>query len=464
MVQKLKSLIKKYIPKRVLNLRHWFFALVGALYYRNPSNELLVIGVTGTSGKSTTIFLLRTALEAAGYRVGSLSTIDFYIAGENKLNDQKMTMLGKMKTQKYLREMVDKNCDIAIVETTSEGAVQYRHTFINYDFMILTNLYPEHIESHGSFENYKQAKLSIFKHVGKSRRKKLGNSEEPVPKIALVNGDSIHAPDFLNAGKFDRRYAFGRGERMVEDIEQYFTISEVRSESTGISFSFNTTRVAPHIYGVHNAENCAIALCILSILGVSSEKIRDITLRLENAPGRTEFIHEAEPHGFQVIVDYAFEPKAIEALYSIVSELSPKRIIHVFGSTGGGRDKSRRFSVGEYVGRHADIVVVTDEDPYDDDPLEIMRDVSGAVEKKGKVPGKNLFIIEDRREAVERAVAMAESGDIVLVTGKGSEQGMCIAGGRMILWDDREVVRSALALRVSDEEESKKEIKTLWSK
>ncbi len=462
MVQKVKLLIKKYIPKKVLNLRHWFFALLGALYYRNPSNELIVIGVTGTSGKSTTIFLLRTALEAAGYRVGSLSTIDFYIAGEDKLNDQKMTMLGKMKTQKYLREMVDKKCDIAIVETTSEGAVQYRHTFINYDFIVLTNLYPEHIESHGSFENYKQAKISIFRHCAKGKRKVMDGAVQP--KIALVNGDSIHASDFFAAGKFDHRYAFGRGERTVAESEHYFTISEVRPEPTGISFSFDNMRVAPHIYGVHNAENCAIVFSLLSILGVSGEKIRDIALNLRNAPGRTEFIHEADPYGFQVIVDYAFEPKAVEALYEVVAQLSPKRIIHVFGSTGGGRDKSRRFSVGEYIGRHADIVLVTDEDPYDDDPLEIMRDVASAVEKKGKVPGKNLFIIEDRREAVERAVAMAESGDMVLVTGKGSEQGMCIAGGRMIPWDDREVVRSALGLRATDERESNKEIKSLWSR
>lgn len=464
MVQQLKLLIKKYIPKKVLNLRHWFFALVGALYYRNPSQELLVIGVTGTSGKSTTIFLLRTALEAVGYRVGSLSTIDFYIAGENKLNDQKMTMLGKMKIQKYLREMVDKKCDIALVETTSEGAVQYRHSFINYDVMILTNLYPEHIESHGSFENYKQAKISIFQHVGNSRRKKLDESEGPIPKVAIVNGDSIHAVDFLNAARFDRRYAFGRGEREVKDIEHYFTISEVRSESTGISFSFDTMRVAPRLYGVHNAENCAIALSVLSILGCSVEKIRDSAHMLENAPGRTEFIHEAEDYGFRVIVDYAFEPKAIEALYRIVSELAPKRIIHVFGSTGGGRDKSRRFSVGEYVGKHADIVFVTDEDPYDDDPFEIMKDVASAVEKRGKVPGKNLFIIADRREAIERAVALATQGDIVLVTGKGSEQGMCVAGGTMIPWDDRTVVRESLALREEDERAEKKEIKSLWSR
>ena len=148
--------IRKLFPKPIRNLWHLLLAWFGAVKYRHPSEKILVIGITGTSGKSSTIFFLRQLLEDSGYKVGSLSTIDFYIAGESKLNDQKMTMLGRMQIQKYLRLMVDKGCQIAIVETTSEGAVQYRNRFINYDLMVLTNLYPEHIEAHGSFENYKR--------------------------------------------------------------------------------------------------------------------------------------------------------------------------------------------------------------------------------------------------------------------------------------------------------------------
>lgn len=465
----LKQLIKKYIPKRILNLRHLVYAWYGAARYHHPSDEIFVIGVTGTSGKSTTVFLLRNMLEALGYRVGSLSTIDFHIAGENKLNTQKMTMLGRMQIQKYLREMVIKGCEIAIVETTSEGALQYRHKFINYDMMILTNLYPEHIEAHGSFENYKQAKLSLFRHTSKYGRNKKNAEKlgfhlltrlesEYVSKIAFVNGDSVHAPDFLAAGPFDLQFAFGKGERTLDTVDHYFHLSEVRSEEKGISFLLDGHRIHVPLYGEHNAENCVIAFGILSILGVSWERILPAARVCTNAPGRVEFISQAEKYNFRVIVDYAFEPKAIEALYTIATRLSPRRIIHVFGSTGGGRDTSRRFTVGEYVGKHADICIVTDEDPYDDDPLMIMRDVASAVERKGKIFGKDLFIIEDRKEAIERAIVMAEPGDIVLVTGKGSEQAMCVRGG-MIPWDDRKVVREALLLRG----EEKKEIKSLWS-
>ncbi len=470
MLQKVKQLIKKYIPKHILNLRHLVYAWYGATRYHHPSNELLVIGVTGTSGKSTTVFLLRNMLESLGYRVGSLSTIDFHIAGENKLNNQKMTMLGKMQIQKYLREMVDKGCEIVIVETTSEGALQYRHRFINYDLMILTNLYPEHIESHGSFENYKEAKLSLFRHTARYGRNKKRSDDlgfplltrpnsEYISKIALVNGDSVHAPEFLSQGPFDSTYAFGTGERIIDTVDHYFRLSDVHSEEKGIAFLLDNHEIHAPLYGEYNAKNCSIAFGVLAILGVSWDRIRVAARVCTNAPGRVEFINQAEKYNFKVIVDYAFEPKAVEALYSIVSTLSPQRIIHVFGSTGGGRDKSRRFTVGEYVGRHADICIVTDEDPYDDDPLEIMRDVASAAEKKGKIPGKDLFLIEDRREAIERAIMMADPGDVVLVTGKGSEQAICVAGGKMIPWDDRKVVREALTLRGGE----KKEIKSLWS-
>ncbi len=469
MFQKIKYILKRYIPKSILNLRHWVYAFFGALRYQFPSNELLVIGVTGTSGKSTTVYLLRNMLEALGYRVGSLSTIDFHIAGENKLNNQKMTMLGRMQTQKYLREMVTKGCEIAIVETTSEGAVQHRHKFINYDIMVLTNLYPEHIESHGSFEKYKEAKLSIFRHVAhygrnKKRAERIGfpglarAESEYISKIALVNGDSVHAPDFLYK-KFDDRYAFGKGERMVDQVSHYFLLSDVRKEDRGIAFALDGHEFHVPLFGEHNAENCAIVFSILSILGSNWSEMIAAAHVCKNAPGRVEFIPLAEKYNFNVIVDYAFEPKAVEALYEVVRGFSPKRIIHVFGSTGGGRDKSRRFSVGEFVGKNALICIVTNEDPYDDDPLEIMHDVVHAAEKKGKVSGKDLFIIEDREEAIHRAIMMAEAGDFVLVTGKGSEQGMCVAGGKIIPWDDRIIVRDALRVRG----EEKKEIKSLWS-
>lgn len=424
-------LIKKILPKRLRNLSHLLYAWYGAHKYRHPSEQLYVIGVTGTSGKSTTIFLLRQLLEQAGFRVGSLSTIDFYIAGENKLNDKKMTMLGKMKIQQYLREMVEKKCDIALVETTSEGAVQHRHRFINYDAIVLTNLYPEHIESHGSFEAYKQAKLNIFSYVAGCKRKK------PVEKLAVVNGESEYANEFLKF-PFDKRLTFGKTQGL--DIQA----TNIHVDKEGLQVTINGHDMHARMFGEHNVMNILAATAIGRHLGMSWEKMQAAITQFGNAPGRNEFIKEAEARGFQVIVDYAFEPKAVAALYGVVALIKPQRIIHVFGSTGGGRDISRRFTVGEFVGQHADICIITDEDPYDDDPMSIINSVASAVAKTGKVEGKNLFRILDRKKAIHYAISLAQKSDLVLVTGKGSEQAMCIADGKKIPWDDRTIVREAL--------------------
>ncbi len=455
---------KKLIPKKIRNLRHWWYAWYGARKYRHPSQELLVIGVTGTSGKSTTVFLLRQILEAAGYRVGSLSTIDFYIAGENKLNDQKMTMLGKYATQKYLREMVDKKCDVAIVETTSEGQLQYRNRYIAYDLMVLTNLYPEHIEAHGGYENYKQAKLNIFRRTSTYGYGKglLGEGYKigkygalhkdccsEFEKTFIINGDIKEADEFIEAPILGGRiFVFGENLKGVTKPipeENKIVVAGVGADKDGVFGVINQHLMRAPMYGEHNMLNITAAVATARALGIDWAVLEKAVRNLHNAPGRNEFIPEAEKRGFKVIVDYAFEPKAMAALYEVVKLLAPKRVIHVFGSTGGGRDVSRRFTVGEFVGQHADICIVTDEDPYDDEPRAIMDDVASAVRKTGKVDGKNLFLVVNRYTAISRALQMAEPGDLVLVTGKGSEQAMVVAGGKKIPWDDRQVVRDELA-------------------
>lgn len=443
MYMNIKKIIKRIMPTCLHRLRHLFLAWRGAVKYGHPSRELIVIGITGTSGKSTTVSLLRQLLEHAGYRVGSLSTIDFSIAGENKLNDQKMTMLGKSQIQKYLREMVDANCDIAIVETTSEGRLQHRHKFIAYDMISLTNLYPEHIDSHGSFEKYKQAKLDIFHYISKLKIKKIKGKE--IKKVVSVHGNTKEAPKFLEE-IFAEKYAFGR-----EDAEVFTALvdadtllaKDVSVKKDGLHFSVGKYTFHAPMYGEHNVSNIMGVISFARVLGIDWKVIKAGVAEFRGVPGRVEFIPEAEEKGFQVIVDYAFEPGAIGALYEVVDLLKPARVIHVFGSTGGGRDLSRRESVGTFVGEHADICIVTDEDPYEDDPMEIIKDVAEAVKGTGKKEDKDLFLILDRGEAISRAIKLAKKGDLVLVTGKGSEQAMCVKG-ELVSWDDREEVKKAL--------------------
>ena len=453
----MKALLKKIVPKSILNVGHLFYAWFGAMRYRHPSEKLFVIGVTGTSGKSTTVFLLRQFLEAAGYVVGSLSTIDFSIAGKNRLNDQKMTMLGKMQIQKYLREMVESRCQIAIIETTSEGRVQHRHRWIAYDAMVLTNLYPEHIESHGSFKKYKQAKLDIFYNAaryraGRKNAETIGfpnlkkKNSTSLQKMCFVNGDIAEAEEFLSAGSFDARYVFGT--RKTSDLSiGYFQLSNIQTEKNGISFLIQNKRFETPLFGRHNAMNMTAAVAVAETVGVSASLLQKKAKILEQIPGRIEFIAESRPFGFDVIVDYAFEPKAMEALYGVVLQREPKRIIHVFGSTGGGRDKARRQILGAYIGERANLCIITDEDPYDENPLDIINTVFEAVRQTGKQEGKSVWKIFDRRDAIEEAVGLAAPGDLVLITGKGSEQAMCVAHGKKIPWDDRAIVRQALEKR-----------------
>jgi UDP-N-acetylmuramoyl-L-alanyl-D-glutamate--2,6-diaminopimelate ligase len=427
----MKKFIKKIIPKPLLNLRHLFYAWLGSVKYGHPSEEMLVIGITGTSGKSTTAYLLRQILERAGYIVGSLSTIDFYVAGEDKLNDKKMTMLGKMQIQKYLREMADKGCSVAIVETTSEGRVQHRHRFINYDMMLLTNLYPEHVESHGSYENYMQAKIDIFDYVAGSKRKVLNG--ETIEKIALVNRSVKGYTKFVK-GNFDEVIEFSGKAKLHLD--------SVRTEKDGIHFRVHERDFFAPMYGEHNAMNIVSVMAVARALDISWSKIQESVSTFTNVPGRLEFIKEAEEKGFQVIVDYAFEPRALKSLFAVVNNLDTKKVICVTGNTGGGRDKPDKkvACIAEYV----DTVIVTNEDPYYDDPKQIIDGMVKIFEDLGMKRDKNLFSVLDRKDGIIQALSLAKKGDVVLVTGKGSEQAMVVKD-MLVPWDDRKVVRELLA-------------------
>lgn len=435
----LKSSIRRLAPPLLLSAYHWVLSWWSDFYYRHPSRKMVVIGITGTSGKSSTTFILRHILETAGLKVGCISTMEFCNGEHCWLNDRKMTMLGRMQAQTMLGDMVDHGCDVAIVETTSEGIVQHRHRHIAYDIVAMTNLYPEHIESHGSFENYQKAKEKLFARLWYTPRKNLRLFGEPqrIKKTIVVNQDLLQAGDFTRYPA-DERWTFGQ----QSDGKNHVQWQMLHENKKGTAFGLNGIGMQTPLWGEHNVANIALAATVAMSLGVDLSQVATAAADIAALPGRIELVDAGQP--YTVIVDYAFEPKAMAALYHVVRLLEPKKIIHVFGSTGGGRDVQRRFTVGEYVGQNADVCIITDEDPYDDDPQKIIDDVASAVEKTGKKEGENLFRILDRREAISKALQLAQPGDIVLITGKGSEQRMVVAGGEMIPWDDREVVREEM--------------------
>jgi len=460
-MEKILNKIKKILPKKIFKALqpayHFFISWLSALVCRHPSEDLIVIGVTGTTGKTTSVYLIAKMLESAGYKVGYTSTAMFNDGQKEWLNDKKMTMIGRFFTQKIIKQMAKNGCQYAIIETTSEGIRQFRHRFINYDILVFTGLYPEHIDSHGSFENYKKAKGKLFEHLKRCKikyaneEKKIVKSESGIKKIGLerikkttiINGDDEAAEYFLNFSA-DQKIAYTKSDK-YDNLSEKFKIlkySNIKADRNGTSFKVNNVDINLQILGKFNATNAMNAVGVALCQEIDLEKIKKGLEKITGVAGRLENIDEGQ--NFTIIVDYAFEPNAVEKLYETIKFIPHNKVIHVLGSTGGGRDISRRPRLGNIAGEKADFVVVTNEDPYDDDPEIIINQVAFGAEKAGKLDKENLFKISDRREGIKKALDLAGEGDIVLITGKGSEQAICVAHGEKITWDDRAVVRGLL--------------------
>jgi UDP-N-acetylmuramoyl-L-alanyl-D-glutamate--2,6-diaminopimelate ligase len=464
--------IKKFIPikffKAFQPIYHFSFAWLAALVYRFPSKKLIVIGVTGTAGKTSAVYLIAKMLSGAGYKTGFTSTAVISNGNEEWLNDKKMTMPGRFFIQQTLREMVKNNCRYAIVETTSEGIKQFRHRFINYDILAFTSLYPEHIESHGSFEKYKEAKGRLFSHLKHCSTKYINNEHAVIKpqsdlkkldltrvlKTIIVNGDDEYNDYFLNFwseakivysihSDEDEDYFIKKlaGEAIVKDFV-LLKGTDIVSSAQGVSFKIKDEPIELKLLGEFNVINALAAYAVGLNQKIDFAKIK---LGLESVlglAGKLELISAGQ--NFTAIVDYSFEPKALEKLYQTVAFIPHNKIIHLLGSTGGGRDSSRRPILGKIAADNADVVIVTNEDPYDEDPMRIIEQVSVGAENGGKVVGTNLFKILDRREAIKKALTLAEEGDLLLFTGKGAEQYICVAEGQKVPWDERVVVKEEI--------------------
>ncbi|MEK9158716.1 MAG: UDP-N-acetylmuramyl-tripeptide synthetase [Patescibacteria group bacterium] len=433
----IKFWLRKFIPERIISFYHFCLAKLAALVYGYPSRRLTVVGITGTGGKSSTAYILAKILEVAGLKVGVTSTFFFKVGDWEKLNDKKMTMLGRFETQRFLRRMVNAGCQVAIIETSSQGIMQHRHLDIDYDVAVLTNLYPEHLEAHGGFENYKNAKGKLFEILSKTKIKKFVK----FPKTIIVNGDDEHAPYFLSfpAG---RKIVFGLKSVSVPGAETVVA-TEPSIQAVGISFKTGEATIISSLLTKFNLYNVLCAGVIAHVLGLDWQKIKNAVAVIKSVPGRFEFIENGQP--FKIMIDYAFEPHAMTGLYELAKIIPHGRIIHVLGSAGGGRDQARRPILGNLAGKNADYVVITNEDPYDDDPEQIIKEVAAGARAAGKIEGQNLFLISDRRGGIQKALSLAQPNDLVLITGKGSEQAICIKNGQKISWDDRQVVKEILS-------------------
>ncbi len=407
--------LKKLIPASLLDRYHALMPFIGAVVYRFPSREVRVIGITGTNGKTTTAEMISSVLKEAGHKVALLSSIKFEIAGQSEPNMLKMTMPGRLTVQRMIRKAVDVGCEYVVLEVTSEGIKQHRHRFIDFDTAVITNLSPEHIESHGGFENYKEAKGRLF---------------EATKGIHIINLDDEHADYFLG---FEAKEKWGYGTALSgKDVDRVVMGTECSVSSGGIEFRVGETEFKIGIPGKFNISNALAAITIGLSQRIDPETIKRGLEKVAGVEGRME---EVVSSPFRVFVDYAFTPNAMEKVYrTIKDDFGSERMICVLGACGGGRDKWKRPVLGKIAGDHCDEVIVTNEDPYDEDPLEIIDQVA-----KG-AGGKAMKVI-DRREAISKALSLARPGDAVVITGKGCEPWICVAGGEKIPWDDREVVK-----------------------
>lgn len=382
-------MFKELIPAFLIDWYHFSLAFLGAFLYRFPSQRIKVIGVTGTNGKSTVVYFISKILEKAGFKIALVSSINFKIDNKEWPNTLKMTMPGRFKLQRFLRQAIKAGCQYALIEVTSEGIKQHRHRFINFDTAIFTNLTPEHIESHGGFENYKKAKGQLF---------------QVTKNIHIINVDDENSQYFLQ---------FTARKKITYGLEK----GDINTKNTNFQLS---------LIGDFNKYNALAAIAFGLNQGISLDICQKALEEIKVIPGRME---EVISQPFKVIVDYAFTPAALEKVYQTL-----KPNICVLGACGGGRDKWKRPVLGELAGRYCQKVIVTNEDPYDENPMEIINQVAdGAAAKAEK--------ILDRREAIKKSLQLAKPGDTVVITGKGCEPWICLARGKRISWDDRQVVK-----------------------
>jgi UDP-N-acetylmuramyl-tripeptide synthetase len=409
--QFIQSLLPRTFYRALLVPYHFGWTFVSAVRYGFPARSLVIVGVTGTKGKSSVTEMIASILTEAGHTVAVSSTIHFAIGSESRPNTFKMTLPGRGFIQKFLRESVTKGATHAVIEITSEAALQYRHLFLDLNAFVFTNLEKEHLESHGGMENYFQAKYRIGKALVHSSKR---------PRAIIANADSAYGARFL-ALPVEQSIPFALADA-----------AELALGDTGISFTYERTKfVLPHP-GTFSALNALAAIKTASFLGVPLAPAAHALSNLTKIPGRAERIEAGQE--FLAVVDYAHTPDSLEALYRAYGN-RPK--ICVLGNTGGGRDTWKRPEMGRIADAYCKEVILTDEDPYDEDPRAIVDAMAAGMKRKP-------IIIMDRREAIAEALRRAGSGDAVLVSGKGTDPYIMRARGEKEAWSDARIVREEL--------------------
>lgn len=406
---------------------HKLIAIAAAIFYRFPGNKIKIVAITGTKGKSTVSHFITSILMSAGHKVGLASTIRLQVGEASWPNTTKQTTQGRFRLQQLLRAMVNEKCDFAVLEVTSHALVQSRFWGINVDTAVLTNVQRDHIEYHGSFEKYMHAKGLLFANIGRHERK------SGMDKCAVLPIDDAHFA-YFDAFPVDRKISYGE-KGMVH-------ATDITLRADGSTFTLNIPndkiKVDLKIPGEFNIMNALAAASAALSFGIKLTAIKKGLEAETDIPGRLEAVRAGQP--FTVVVDYAHTPVSLEKILSLFRPLTKGKLFVVFGATGGGRDKSKRPEMGAVADRYADYIVVTDDDPYTENRMQIIDQVCSGIKRK---EGQSLWKIRDRKQAIRLALSQACEGDCVIIAGKGCEP-IQIVGKERIPWDDRRIVREIL--------------------
>ncbi len=410
-------------------------ARMASAWYGNPGRKLTVLGITGTDGKTTSGTLAHAIFQAAGKRAGLLTTVAVFFGDERLEPGLHTTTPDPLDFHAYLARMVEAHMEYAILETTSHGLEQHRTLGAEYDVAAVTNITREHLDYHGTFEAYREAKGSLFRDLAGNRRK------PGVTKTAVLNRDDS-SYDYLRQFAADWVISYGIGGEATlvgEAVEEH-----IGGVSMNMRYAGQTWQVSGNLPGRYNAYNMMCAAGLALSQGLQPAQIAEGIASVKGIIGRLEAIDEGQD--FQAYVDFAHTSNSLRNMLLQVRKMTPGKVIVTFGCAGL-RDREKRPVMGQIAAELADRVVITSEDPRTEDMGAIMAEVARGAELGGGIEGETYWCIADRATAIEFAVALAEVGDLVVTTGKGHEQSMCI-GSIEYPWSDHEALRQALRARV----------------
>ena len=458
MIAKLKQALRARVSKRQINALHKGRAIYHALKNGLPASDLLVIGITGTKGKTTACHFLTSILEEAGYKVGMATTVDFQIGSKKWLNETNKSVVPPAQLQALLKEMKQAHCNVVVLEVTSHAIDQSRIWGIPFSYVGFTNLSHDHLDYHGTMEQYRDTKLRLFK--------------LPKTKAAVINLDDVAGQYILDHSSVKRKMSFSTEiESQPTQATDHIFASQISATSSSASFFLEaegqSEKVVLQLPGRFNIENALVASGLALCLNIKPATIAAGLSKLDRVPGRMEKLETKK--GFTVIIDYAHTPDSLEKLYSTLRPDVRGRMIAILGACGN-RDRTKRPIMGALAARFCDQIILTDEEPYDEDSQDIIDEIAKGVPRGRTLfkPSRDQIIkaqnelkpvfkkevdengendwwwrIPDRKQAIKLAIERGKMDDCILITGMGA-QTYKIVKGQKVPWNDRTIVEEIL--------------------